>query len=86
VDKPDQAAAGQWTQVWTDAQSKAAQAVSSIGEAAFYDQGRLTFKKSNTYVTVEVIATKMDTNTQAGQSEQLEIEKRIALKALSRLE
>ncbi len=84
-DKPGQATPAEWAQVWADAKSKARQVVSGVGDDAFYDQGRLTFKKNNVYITVEVIATKMDTNTQAGMDEQLGIEKRVALKILSRM-
>ncbi len=84
-DKPGQATPEAWAQVWSNAKARAEQTVSGIGEEAFYDQGRLMFKKNNVYITVEVIATKMDTTTQAGKNEQLDIEKRVALQILKRL-
>ncbi|MCL5951408.1 MAG: hypothetical protein M1132_06765, partial [Chloroflexi bacterium] len=72
--------------VWTEAKSKAARAISGIGEDAFYNQGRLTFKKASTYVTIEVLSTRIDTETTEGVNQQMDIEKTIALKALSRME
>ncbi len=85
VDTPDQATPGEWAQTWTEGKSHAAQTISGVGEDAFYSDGRLTFKKGATYVTVEVISTKIDTSTAAGASQQIDIEKKVALTALSRL-
>ena len=85
VDTPDQATPSEWAQTWTEGKSHAAQTVAGVGEDAFYNNGRLTFKKGNTYVTVEVISTKIDTSTAAGVSQQIDIEKKVALTALSRM-
>jgi hypothetical protein len=85
VDIPDQAAPSAWAQVWVDARSKAARAVSGIGDGAFYHDGRLTFKKGSLYVTIEIVGTNLNTDTSAGVNQQIEMEKRIALDALSRL-
>ncbi len=84
VDQPGQTPAGQWTQVWKDGGAHAAQDISGVGDDAFYNNGRLTFKKGDTYVTIEVLATKMDTDTPAGVAQQIDYEKQVALKALSR--
>jgi hypothetical protein len=85
TDRPDRATPGEWAQVWTEAKSTAAQTVSGIGDGAFYKEGRLTFKKGSTCVTVEVVSTAWNPSTRAGANQQLEIEKRLALKALGRL-
>ncbi len=85
VDIPDQAAPSAWAQVWVDARSKAVQAVSGIGDDAFYNDGRLTFKKGSLYVTIEIVGTNLKTDSSAGVNQQIEMEKRIALDALSRL-
>ncbi|MEJ2555173.1 MAG: hypothetical protein P8186_02855 [Anaerolineae bacterium] len=85
VDRPDQAAPSAWAQVWVDARATAAQAVSGIGDGAFYHDGRLTFKKGSLYVTIEIVDTNLNTDTSAGAHQQIEMEKRIALDTLSRL-
>jgi hypothetical protein len=85
VDIPDQAAPSAWAQVWVDARSKAGQAVSGIGDDAFYNDGRLTFKKDSLYVAIEIVGTNLNTDTSAGVNQQIEMEKRMALDALSRL-
>jgi hypothetical protein len=86
LDLPDQASSSAWSQVWTDASSQAAQSVHGIGEAAFYQDGRLSFKQGNLYVTVETIGTQVSTQTPAGVQQQLDTEKKIALDMLSRLQ
>jgi hypothetical protein len=85
VDQPNQATASQWAQVWTDARAKAAQVVSGVGDDAFYDNGRLTFKKGSVYVTIEVLSTRLSTDTPEGVNQQIEMEKTLALEALSRM-
>lgn len=84
VDRPGSTPANQWAQAWNDSKSGAAQSVSGVGDDAFYKEGRLTFKKGNAYVTIEVLATKMDTNTTEGMNQQIDLEKKVALKALMR--
>ncbi len=84
VDTPNNAASSLWEQAWTDA-AKGAQAVSGEGDAAFYADGRLSFKKGSTYVTIEVIDSKLDTRTPTAAEQQLEIEKRIAQYALDKM-
>lgn len=86
LDLPDQVGSSVWTQVWSDASSQAAQSVSGIGEAAFYQDGRLSFKQGNLYVTVEVIGTQVSTQTPAGVQQQIDTEKKVALDILSRLQ
>jgi hypothetical protein len=85
LDVPYQATPGAWTQVWADAKAKAAQAASGVGDAAFYNNGRLTFKQGNIYVTVEIIGTNLNTDTSAGKSRQMQMEKQIALDVEGRL-
>lgn len=85
VDTPDGASSSEWAQIWTAGKSHATQSVPDVGDEAFYVDGRLTFKKGTTYVTVEVISTRIDTNTAEGVSEQLDIEKKVALTALSHM-
>ncbi len=84
VDVPDRATASAWARIWTDARSKAAQAVPGIGEDAFYDHGRLTFKEGNAYVTLEAVGSKLNADTQAGAAQQIAIEKQLALDASKR--
>ena len=85
VDTPDQVTGSDWAQTWVEGKSHAAQIVPDVGDDAFYGNGRLTFKKDNQYVTIEVISTKFDTNNAEGVAQQLEIEKGIALTALNRI-
>jgi hypothetical protein len=85
VDTPDKATPSEWAQTWAEGKSHATQSISGVGEDAFYGDGRLTFKKGTAYVTVEVISTKIDTSTAAGVSQQIDIEKKVALTALSRM-
>ncbi len=85
VDTPAQATPEEWAKIWTDAKSKAARPISDIGDDAFYNQGKLTFKKGSTYVTVEVGSTRIDTATADGVNQQIDIEKTAAQKALSRM-
>ncbi|MCL4393459.1 MAG: hypothetical protein M1482_01335 [Chloroflexi bacterium] len=85
VDTPDKATPSEWAQTWAEGKSHAAQTISGVGDGAFYGNGQLTFRKGNTYVTIEVIGTKIDTSTAAGVSQQIDIETKVALKALSRM-
>jgi hypothetical protein len=84
VDTPARATPTAWAQVWTDASSSASQAISGIGQGAFYEAGKLTFKKGDFYVTIEVVGTSdtLNTSTPAGLTDQLKIEKQVALDAL----
>lgn len=84
VDTPNQATPAAWAQVWADASSQAAQPVSGIGDGAFYENGKMSFKKGDIYMTIEVIGTgnSLDTTTSAGVEQQIKIEKQIAQDAL----
>ncbi len=73
------------TRLWAEGKSHATQSISGVGEDAFYGEGRLTFKNGDEYVAVQVLSTKIDTSTAAGVSQQIDIEKKVALKALSRM-
>ncbi len=70
--------------MWTDAKSKAEQSMSGFGDDAFYAESRLTFKKGDTYVTVEVQTNKDDPKTPEGSQHILELEKQVAQRALER--
>lgn len=82
---PDQTKPSVLAQVWTDAKSQTTQAIPGIGDGAFYENGRLTFKKGDIYVTIEVTGTQINPSTRSGESQQLELEKQVALDALNRL-
>jgi len=84
VDTPNQATPAAWAQIWTDASSQAAQSISGIGDSAFYENGKMTFKKGDIYMTIEVVGTSnsLDTKTSAGVEQQIKIEKQIAQAAL----
>ncbi|HZD58770.1 MAG TPA: hypothetical protein VE136_18710 [Anaerolineales bacterium] len=84
VDLPDQITSSVWSQVWADAASKATQAVAGVGDQAFFEDGRLSFKKGSVYVTVEAVDTQINTQTPAGENQQRQQEKKIALDALDR--
>ncbi len=83
VDRPNGASPDEWSRAWTTARSGAAQSVAGIGDSAFYDNGILTFKKGNLYVSISVV--RMDANPDEGAGSQLDVEKKIALTALSRM-
>jgi hypothetical protein len=84
TDVPNGTPASTWAKVWTDAKSQAAQAVPGIGDDAFYNHGRLTFKDGPIYVTLEVKGTKLNTDTSVGVTQQITIEKQLALDAFNR--
>jgi hypothetical protein len=81
VDVPLAADADAWAQAWAQAKSGKAQAVPGLGADAFYANGRLTFKQSGVYVTVEAL----NQDTSAGNDQQINLEKQVALDALGRL-
>jgi hypothetical protein len=74
-----------WAQVWATTRASAAQQVSGVGDAAFYDNGTLSFKKGTMYVTIEIIGTGVNPGTSAGAAQQLQMETQIALDAVGRL-
>ena len=80
LDTPDQATSSAWTQVWTEAESQASQSITGIGDGAFYQNGKLTFKKGEIYVTIDVSDTSnsLSTNTQKGTDQRIKVEKEIA--------
>lgn len=86
LDTPNGAAPDQWARVWEEGKAHAEQTITGVADDAFYGTERLTFKKANTYVTVEVISTRMDTKTQEGISQQIDIEKQVALAAVGRMQ
>jgi hypothetical protein len=87
IDVPSPATSGDaWVQAWDQAKSEADQLISGIGDAAFVKDGRLTFRVSDVYVTVEATETDLDLKTPAGLNKQLTIEKQLALDMLSRLD
>lgn len=85
IDTPSQATTDQWAQAWTNAKAKAVQPIAGLGDDAFYGKGRLTFKKGSTYVTIEVLGTRVDTSTPDGVDQQIQFEKQLAQKAIARL-
>ena len=86
VDTPTSIAAGQvWNQAWTEASTQATQTIPGIADDAFYKDGRLSFKRSDLYVTVDAIETDWNLNDPAGPAKQLATEKQIALDMLNHL-
>ena len=73
-------------QGWTEAISQASQTIPDLGDGAFFRNGRLTFKKSDLYVTIEANETDLNLKTSAGVDKQIAIEKQIALDMLRHLE
>ncbi len=71
---------------WTDAQARAARPVPNVGDIAFYGNGRLTLKKGDIFLTIEVPDTKLDTRTPAGIEQQIAIEERLARYSLDRMQ
>jgi len=85
ISMPGQTAPELWAKAWEDADAKASQQMPGIGDDAFYNSGRLTFKRGNAYVTIEVKGTHLETSTPNGVSRQIEMERQMALDILSRL-
>ncbi len=85
IDTPDPSAAGSWERAWERLKSSGGKEISGIGDAAYFNDGRLTFQKGTIYFTVEAIDNHLDMKTAAGVSQQLEIEKRMAQDMLGRL-
>ncbi len=86
VDTPHQAAVSDWEKAWTDAKAKATRAIAGFGEDAFYDNGRLSFKKGDRYLTIEVLNLKqIDTHTPDAIEQQINLEERLAKYALGRI-
>jgi hypothetical protein len=84
VDVPAATPASAWAKLWTDASAQAAQTISGIGDGAFFSHGRLTFKDGDLYITLEAIGTKLNTDTSVGVTQQITIEKQLALDAFNR--
>jgi hypothetical protein len=84
VDLPSQSASSTWTQLWAQSSAQARQPVPGVGDGAFYNNGRLTFKKGNYYVTIGIIDTQLSTDTSPGMNRLIDMEKQLALAALSR--
>jgi hypothetical protein len=76
------ASSAAWFQDWTQAKSVATQTVSGLGNEAFFNNGQLTFKMDNWYVTVEATETDLDLKTPVGVNQQVAIEKQIAIDML----
>jgi hypothetical protein len=86
VDIPASAVVDQaWAQAWTEASSKALRTISDIADGAFYNDGRLSFKEGNTYVTLEAIETDWNLDSSANIDKQFALEKLIALDMLDHL-
>ncbi len=83
VDRPARNEPDQWAKLWSDAESQGAQPVSGIGDEAFIKGSILTFKKGDLYVSVQVL--RMDANEEASASDQLDLDKKVALQATSRI-
>jgi hypothetical protein len=81
VDVPNQATSSAWAQVGADARAKAAQTVPGIGGNAFYENGMLTFKNGNAYVTIGIVDTDLNLATPADVNQQIAMEKQLALDA-----
>lgn len=85
IDIPNQATPTAWARVWNDASSNGVQAIFGVGDGAFFKNGRLTFKKNDTFVTIEAIGTYLNSDTSTVEGQQVQIEKQLALDALNRL-
>jgi hypothetical protein len=86
VDIPASAVDSQaWAQAWSEASSRALRTVSDIADGAFYNNGRLSFKEGNMYVTVEAIETDWSLDSSATMDKQFALEKQIALDLLNHL-
>lgn len=87
ADIPDPSHTDAWAQAWSQAQKQpGALEITAIGDQAFFQDGHLSFKKGTLFFTLEVIGTNIDPKTSAGADQQLEIEKRLALDMLGRLD
>jgi hypothetical protein len=80
LDIPDHATPSAWAQVWTQASSQAEQTISGIGDGGFYQNGKLLFRSGDIYMTINVtdINNDLNTDTQAGTTKRIKIEKEIA--------
>ncbi len=83
VDRPAQNEPDQWAKLWTDAKAQGAQQVTGIGDEAIFSGNILTFRKGDVYVSAQVL--RMDSNEQITPSDQLEMDKKVAIQAASRL-
>ncbi len=83
VDIPASAIVSQaWAQAWEKASSRALRKVTDIADGAFYNDGRLSFKEGNMYVTVEAIETDWSLDSSAYMGKQFAVEKQIVLDML----
>ena len=71
-----------WSQDWAQAKAVATQNISGLGNEAFFNNGQLTFKMDNWYVTVEATETDLDLTTSVGVNQQIAIEKQLAVDML----
>ncbi len=85
VDIPGQVTPAAWSEAWTSARPPAAQAVTGIGDDAFYDHGRLIFKKGSLYFTLQALDNRPSAGSSADQKRLMQIEEQLAKDMLSRL-
>ena len=87
VDVPDPTTSSDaWVQAWDQAKLQASQSISGIGEDAFFEDGRLTFRVRDLFMTIEATETDWDLNTSTGLNKQATTEKQLALDMLSRMD
>ena len=78
LDQPNAGAVGAANQAWKTALSQSSQTFTNIGDGAFYQNGNLSLKVGNYYLTINLTDTKLDPNTSAGAKQLLKLEQQLA--------
>jgi hypothetical protein len=86
IDIPDSSQGALWTQAWSQLKSNGGKQIPGLGQAAYFDNGRLTLQQGGFYITIEAIGPAMNAVANAGSSPQLNVEKLVAQDMLKNLQ
>jgi hypothetical protein len=86
IDIPDPSKSSLWMQAWSQLISKSGKEIPGIGQAAYFDNGRLTMQQDGFYITIEAIGPAMNAVANAGSNPQLGVDKLVAQDMLKKLQ
>jgi hypothetical protein len=86
VDIPDPAQGSLWAQAWAQLKSEGGKEIPGVGQAAYFENGRLTLQQGNVYITIEAIGPAMNAVASSGSNPQLVAEELVAQDMLDKLQ
>lgn len=85
IDVPDNSAIASWDRAWAGLKSASGSSVPGVGETAYFNNGRLTLKQRDIYITIEATGQALNALTPTVNDSKLDFEKQVALDILARL-